>query len=43
MEENPVTSILFDLTVITFIVTVVYLVVEYDWTRLLKNTGENAK
>jgi membrane protein YqaA with SNARE-associated domain len=43
LEENPVISILFDLTVIAFIVTVIYLVVEYDWTRLLKNTGKNAK
>jgi membrane protein YqaA with SNARE-associated domain len=36
-QENPVTGMIFDLAMIAFIITLVYVIVEYDWTKLLKN------
>lgn len=38
--EDPVTGILFDLVTIAFIITLVYVIVEYDWSKLLEKAAE---
>ena len=38
--EDPVTGILFDMVTIAFIITLVYVIVEYDWSRLLVKASE---
>ena len=37
---DPVTGILFDLVTIAFIITLVYVIVEYDWSKLLEKVTE---
>jgi len=37
---DPVTGILFDLATIAFIITSVYVIVEYDWSKLLEKATE---
>ena len=34
--ENPMTDMIFELITLAFIITMVYVIVEYDWTKLLK-------
>jgi len=40
LQEDPVTGILFDLVTIAFIITMVYVIVEYDWSKLLKRAAK---
>ncbi|MGQ9514021.1 MAG: hypothetical protein ACUVTL_03075 [Thermoproteota archaeon] len=36
-EEDPMIGIFFEALTVGFVITVVYIVVEYDWTKLLKH------